>query len=58
MTVTGNHEIERDSNGEVFKSWSARYPTPFRQSKASSNLYYSFDYGGGSPATPRHALRM
>ena len=49
MTVVGNHEIERDNNGEVFKAWSARYPTPYRQSGSSSNLYYSFNYGGGTP---------
>ena len=47
MTVVGNHEIERDDNDEVFKAWSARYPTPYRQSGSSSNLYYSFNYGGG-----------
>ena len=46
MTVAGNHEIERDSSGKAFQSWSARYPNPHQQSKSSSNQYYSFDYAG------------
>ncbi|EIE24240.1 Metallo-dependent phosphatase [Coccomyxa subellipsoidea C-169] len=46
MTVAGNHEIERDSSGKAFQSWSARYPNPHQQSNSSSNQYYSFDYAG------------
>ena len=39
-------EIERDSAKHTFQSWSARYPNPYKQSKSTSPLYYSFDYGG------------
>lgn len=46
MTVEGNHEIERDSSGKTFQSWTARYPNPYKQSNSTSNLYYSFDYAG------------
>ncbi|CAL5227608.1 g10610 [Coccomyxa viridis] len=45
-TTQGNHEIERDSAKHTFQSWSARYPNPYKQSKSTSPLYYSFDYGG------------
>ncbi len=47
MTVAGNHEIERDSSGKTFQSWSARYPNAYKQSNSTSNQYYSFDYAGG-----------
>ena len=39
-------EIERDSAKRTFQSWNARYPKPYKQSKSTSPLYYSFDYGG------------
>ncbi|BDA46067.1 Purple acid phosphatase 15 [Coccomyxa sp. Obi] len=46
MTVAGNHEIERDSSGKTFQSWSARYPNAYKQSNSTSNQYYSFNYAG------------
>ena len=39
-------EIERDSSKRTFQSFSARYPTPYKQSNSTNPLYYSFDYGG------------
>ena len=39
-------EIERDSSKRTFQSYSARYPTPYKQSNSTNPLYYSFDYGG------------
>ena len=39
-------EIEQDSSKRTFQSFSARYPTPYKQSNSTNPLYYSFDYGG------------
>ena len=47
MTVEGNHEIEEDAAGKTFLSYTARYRMPSAESGSPSQLYYSFDLGGG-----------
>lgn len=47
MTIEGNHEIEEDAAGKTFLSYTARYRMPSAESGSASQLYYSFDLGGG-----------
>ncbi|XVE61507.1 hypothetical protein DITRI_Ditri06bG0046000 [Diplodiscus trichospermus] len=48
MVTEGNHEIETfpiiDPHG--FKAYNARWLMPDRESRSTSNLYYSFDVAG------------
>lgn len=50
LVNTGNHEIERQSNGVEFGSYEARFPTPHLASGSKSHLFYSSDVG------PVHAI--
>lgn len=46
MVTGGNHEIETQSAGISFKSYSARFAVPSFESGSDSNFYYSFNAGG------------
>ncbi|KAI3870190.1 hypothetical protein MKX03_025786 [Papaver bracteatum] len=46
MVIGGNHEIETQSAGISFKSYSARFAVPSYESGSNSNFYYSFNAGG------------
>lgn len=46
MVIEGNHEIEPQVAGIMFKSYLTRFAVPSAESGSKSNLYYSFDAGG------------
>ncbi|KAI0491731.1 hypothetical protein KFK09_025991 [Dendrobium nobile] len=50
MVTEGNHEIETIPliGSTPFKPYNARYHMPYEESTSPSNLFYSFDVGGGA----------
>ena len=48
MPFVGDHEMEVKCNGTnvPFKSFLSRYPTPYKDSDSTNQLYYSWNYGG------------
>ncbi|GAV70782.1 Metallophos domain-containing protein/Metallophos_C domain-containing protein, partial [Cephalotus follicularis] len=46
MVIEGNHEIEPQAAGIIFKSYLTRFAVPSEESASNSNFYYSFDAGG------------
>ncbi|XP_010532805.1 PREDICTED: purple acid phosphatase 23 isoform X2 [Tarenaya hassleriana] len=46
MAIEGNHEIEPQASGIMFKSYSTRFAVPSSESGSNTNFYYSFDAGG------------
>uniref|UniRef100_A0A7C9A6X4 Purple acid phosphatase n=1 Tax=Opuntia streptacantha TaxID=393608 RepID=A0A7C9A6X4_OPUST len=46
MVIEGNHEIEPQAMGVMFKSYLTRFAVPSDESGSGSHFYYSFDAGG------------
>ncbi|KAJ7979684.1 Purple acid phosphatase [Quillaja saponaria] len=46
MVIEGNHEIEPQVYGIIFKSYLTRFAVPAEESGSKSNFYYSFNAGG------------